>query len=139
MYVRWYLPMKIKKDIINKIIAHAQKGAPIEMCGYLTGQDNIVSKHYELTNIDHSEDHFSFDPQEQFAAVKDARANGLEVCAVYHSHPVTPARPSQEDIRLAYDPSISYVIISLADGVEDVKSFKIRDAQVTPETIEIVE
>lgn len=131
--------MKIKKDIIKKIIAHAKQGAPIEMCGYLAGQDNVVNKHYELTNVDNSEDHFTFDPQEQFATIKDARANGLDVCAVYHSHPVTPARPSQEDIRLAYDPNISYVIVSLADGGEDVKSFKIKDAQVTPEDIEIVE
>jgi proteasome lid subunit RPN8/RPN11 len=131
--------MKIKKDIIAKIIKHAQSGLPIEMCGYLAGEDGVITKHYELTNIDNSEEHFSFDPKEQFATVKDARANSLEIYAVYHSHPATPARPSQEDIKLAYDPNISYVIISLADGTEDVKSFKIKDAKVTPEDIEGVE
>ena len=130
--------MKIKKDILGRIIAHAKKMAPIEACGYLASQDDVVNKHYELTNIDQSEEHFSFDPAEQFAAVKDARVNGFEVCAVYHSHPATPARPSQEDIKLAYDPNISYVIASLADGGEDVKSFKIKNAQVTPEDIEII-
>ena len=130
--------MKIKKDIINAIIEHAQSGTPIEVCGYLAGQNGVVTKHYELTNIDQSAEHFSFDPKEQFTAVKDARVKGLEICAVYHSHPATPARPSQEDIRLAYDPSISYVIVSLANGKEDVKSFKIKDGQVTPETIQVV-
>lgn len=130
--------MKIKKEIISNIITHAKSGTPIEMCGYLASENGTVSKHYELTNIDQSEDHFTFDPKEQFDTVKDARKNGLEVCAVYHSHPVTPARPSEEDIKLAYDPNISYVIISLADGGENVKSFKIKDAQVTPEEIEIV-
>jgi proteasome lid subunit RPN8/RPN11 len=131
--------MKIKKDIINKIVEHAQRGAPVEMCGYLAAEDDVVIKHYELTNIDAREDHFSFAPAEQFAAMKDARAHGLQVCAVYHSHPVTPARPSPEDIRLAYDPRISYVIISLADSGKDVKSFKIKDGQVTPEMIEIIQ
>lgn len=131
--------MKIRKDVIDKIIAHAKNGAPIESCGYLAGRDGVVRRHYELTNVDQSEEHFSFDPAEQFAAVKDARANGLEVCAVYHSHPATPARPSREDIRLAYDPTISYVIVSLANGGEDIRSFKIRDSQVIPEDIEIVE
>lgn len=130
--------MKIKKDIVEKIIAHAKKLTPIEACGYLASQDDIVSKHYELTNTDKSEEHFSFDPAEQFSTVKDARANGFEVCAVYHSHPATPARPSKEDIKLAYDPNISYVIASLADEGEDVKSFKIKDGQVTPEDIEII-
>jgi len=130
--------MKVQKDIIDHIVAHAQKGVPIEMCGYLASRDGVVCKHYELTNIDQAEEHFSFDPAEQFATIKDARQQGLDVCAVYHSHPVTPARPSQEDIRLAYDPNISYVIVSLADGGQDVKSFKIKDGQVSPESIEIV-
>ncbi len=131
--------MRIKKDIIDKIVAHAKGGVPIEMCGYLASQDGVVNRHYELTNVDNSEDHFTFDPKEQFDTVKDARNNGLEVCAVYHSHPVTPARPSAEDIKLAYDTNISYVIVSLADGGEDVRSFKIKDGQVSPEDIEIVE
>ena len=130
--------MKIKKEIYKNIVAHAKKLAPIEACGYLASQNDVIIKHYELTNIDQSEEHFSFDPAEQFATVKDARANALDVQAVYHSHPATPARPSQEDIKLAYDPNISYVIISLADGGEDVKSFKIKNAQVTPEEVEIV-
>lgn len=134
-----YLFMKIKRSIIDNIIVHAKGGIPIEMCGYLASQDGVVTKHYELTNVDNSEDHFTFDPKEQFETLKDARNKGLEVCAVYHSHPVTPARPSEEDIKLAYDPNISYVIVSLANGECDVKSFKIKDSQVLPEDIEIVE
>ncbi|VAX36251.1 Mov34/MPN/PAD-1 [hydrothermal vent metagenome] len=131
--------MKIKKEIRESIIAHAQKGMPIEMCGYLAGQDGVITKHYELTNIDNSPEHFSFDPKEQFVTIKDARTNGLKVYAVYHSHPETPARPSEEDIKLAYDPTISYVIVSLAADEPDVKSFKIKDSAVAPEEIEIVE
>lgn len=130
--------MKIKQDIRDRIIAHAQKLAPVECCGYLAQADGVICRHYELTNIDNSPEHFSFDPKEQFTAIKNARGQGLEVGAVYHSHPATPARPSAEDIRLAYDPQISYVIISLADGKEDIKSFKIKDGQVTLEEVEIV-
>ena len=131
--------MKIKQDIISKIIEHAKREAPVEACGYLAAKDGIVERHYDLTNIDHSEDHFSFDPKEQFAIVKDARAKGYEVCAVYHSHPATPARPSVEDINLAYDPVISYVIVSLAGGQEDVKSFKIAGGKAEREDLEIVD
>jgi len=130
--------MKIKKDILNNIINHAKKLAPIEACGYLASKDGIIGKHYELTNIDQSEEHFSFDPKEQFDCVKEARGSGLEVSAVYHSHPATPARPSAEDIKLAFDPNINYVIVSLANDHEDVKSFRIVDAKVEVEKIEIV-
>ncbi len=130
--------MKIHREIRDQIIAHARKEAPLEACGYLASKDGIVVKHYALTNTDKSEEHFSFDPKEQFETVRDARKNGLEVSAVYHSHPVSPARPSEEDKRLAYDPNISYVIVSLAGGGVDVKSFRIVPSAVTPEPIEII-
>ena len=55
--------MKIKKDIIDKIIAHAKSGAPIEVCGYLAGQNGVISRHYELTNIDDSEEHSGRRPE----------------------------------------------------------------------------
>lgn len=131
--------MRIKKEIIDKIIAHAKQGLPLEICGYLASTNGVFSHHYEMTNIDQNQEHYSMDMNEQMKTVKEARAKGFELGAVYHSHPVTPARPSTEDIKLAYDPNISYVIISLADGGEDVKSFKIKDSQVTPEGIEIIE
>jgi len=125
----------IKKDVLEKIIAHAKKDLPNEACGYLAGSDGVVTHSYQLTNIDHSPEHFSFDPSEQFTAVKDARNKGLQILANYHSHPETPSRPSQEDIRLAYDPEIGYVIISLATAEPVVKSFRIKDGSATNEDL----
>jgi proteasome lid subunit RPN8/RPN11 len=59
--------------------------------------------------------------------------------AIYHSHPETPARPSDEDIRLALTPDVSYVIISLADvGTPDIKSYKISSGNVEKEAIELI-
>ncbi|MFQ5952875.1 MAG: M67 family metallopeptidase [Candidatus Omnitrophota bacterium] len=130
--------MKIKKEVIDKLIEHAKRDAPVEACGYLARKDDIITAHYELLNIDKSEEHFSFDPKDQFATVKDARTKGLEVCAVYHSHPQSPARPSPEDLKLAFDPNMSYVIVSLAGGEEDVKSFRITGSKLEPEELEVI-
>lgn len=129
--------MKIKKEIIKKIIAHAKRDAPIEACGYLASKAGIVAKHYEMTNINKSQEHFSFAPEEQFEVVKDARAGGLEICAVYHSHPETDARPSPEDIKLAFDPNLVYVIVSLQKGKQDVKAFTIKHGKVEGVKMEI--
>ena len=115
----------IKRDVLNQIIVHAKGDLPNEACGYLAGEDGVVTFAYHLTNIDHSPEHFYLDPAEQFKTVKDARSKGLQILANYHSHPVTPSRPSQEDIRLAFDPDISYVIISLAETEPVAKSFRI--------------
>ena len=128
----------IKRDVLNQIIAHAKGELPNEACGYLAGSDGAVTLGYPLTNVDHSPEHFSFDPAEQFKTVKDARNKGLQILANYHSHPETPSRPSQEDIRLAFDPDISYVIISLALPEANVKSFRIVNGQVEKEDIEVV-
>jgi [CysO sulfur-carrier protein]-S-L-cysteine hydrolase len=125
-------------EVYNGIIAHAQKDLPNEACGYLAGKKGIVTHFFELTNIDHSPEHFSFDPAEQFSTVKQARKAGLEIVANYHSHPETPARPSEEDIRLAYDPGIHYLIVSLAERETPVvKAFLIRNGKVVQEEITI--
>lgn len=130
--------LKIPLSIYEEIQQHSIKDLPIEACGYLAGKDEQIAYSIAMTNIDKSSEHFSFEPQEQFDAFKKAQKDGLRLIGVYHSHPSTPARPSQEDIKLAYDSSISYVIISLKEKEPVVKSFKIKDNNVTNEIIEVI-
>ena len=109
----------LKKSDYERMLAHAQKELPDEACGLIAGAvdgtDKTISKVYLLTNIDHSNEHFSLDPREQLNAVKDMRANGLRPLGNWHSHPESPSRPSEEDKRLAYDSSASYLILSLME------------------------
>jgi len=130
--------LRIHKRILEDMLAHAREELPIEACGYLAGNDGVVTARYEMKNIDNSSEHFSFDVQEQFSVMKDARSKGLVLLAVYHSHPATRARPSEEDIKLAVDPGVSYVIASLAGNKEEVKSYKIRDGIVEHEHMEVL-
>lgn len=130
--------LKIRREAVAEIIAHARQEAPLEACGYLAEKDGIVVVAYPLTNADASEEHYSLKPEEQFAAVRKMRAAGMKPRAIYHSHPATEARPSEEDIRLAYDPEISYVIVSLAGERETVNSFRINGASVEKEAVEIL-
>jgi proteasome lid subunit RPN8/RPN11 len=131
-------PLKIEINTYNAIITHAERVLPHEACGYLAKKNGVVCHHYELSNTDQAADHFSMDPKEQFAAIKDMRMRGLTLCAVYHSHPETPARASAEDIRLAYDPDINYVIISMMSKDRVVRSFKICKGAVTPVPFEVL-
>ncbi|MGN0587382.1 MAG: M67 family metallopeptidase [Oscillospiraceae bacterium] len=122
--------IKISKQDYEKILRHAESVIPEEACGLIAGENTadgrIIKKVYILTNIDHSNEHFSLDPKEQLAAIKDMRANGLVPLGNWHSHPESPSRPSDEDKRLAYDSSASYLILSLMDRTAPVlNSFKI--------------
>jgi proteasome lid subunit RPN8/RPN11 len=129
--------MTLAASVRDEIIAHALRDAPIEACGYLAEKDGVVSRLFRLTNADASPEHYTLVPAEQFAAVREMRKSGHDLRAVYHSHPASPPRMSQEDLRLAFDCGLSYVIISLAGEEPIVKSFTIHNGAALEEDIEL--
>ena len=136
--------IKISKADLQKIVDHAVSELPNEACGLIAGRiegdDKIIEKVYLLTNIDKSNEHFSLDPKEQLAAIKDMRAAGLSPLGNWHSHPESPSRPSDEDKRLAYDKNASYMILSLMDRENPVlNSFHIEGDEATKEELIIEE
>ena len=127
--------LKIPQHIYDDMIAHARTDSPSKSAGFSAAGRDTIAAIYRMTNTDQSNEHFMMDPREQFAVVKELRTAGLEMSAIYHSHPETPARPSEEDIRLALTPGISHVIVSLAAaGQPVVRSFKITTASLTPKS-----
>lgn len=118
---------------------HAMWDISKEACGYLGAVNGTINTCYRMRNMDDSDEHFTLDPGEQFSVIRDMRKSGIKLAAVYHSHPETPARPSEEDIRLANDPNVSYVIVSLADGDVSIKSFRIKKGKAVSEEIELVD
>ena len=128
----------------DKMYEHALKNRPEEACGLIAGTDREdgvreIKKVYLLTNIDHTNEHFSIDPKEQLQAVKDMRAEGLTPLGNWHSHPESPSRSSKEDIRLAFDSRASYLILSLMDDDNPVlNSFHVENGISSKEELEIV-
>ncbi len=114
------MKIKISREDFDRIYEHALSERPNEACGLVAGidgEDGVrrIQKVYLLTNIDHTNEHFSIDPREQLKAVKDMRENGLQPIGNWHSHPESPSRPSEEDKRLANDSKASYLILSLME------------------------
>ena len=125
------LKLQIPNRIYEKMLEQARAEAPIEACGILAGKKQRIEKFYPMTNVDQSSDHFMMEPKEQFAVVKDIRTAGLEMLAIYHSHPETPARPSAEDIKLALTPDVIYVIVSLqATNASAIRGFLIKGGNI---------
>jgi proteasome lid subunit RPN8/RPN11 len=133
--------IEITRDDYNKILEYARQELPNEACGLIAGTDGDdgvrrIEKVYLLTNIDHSNEHFSIDPKEHIQSIKDMRSNGLKPLGNWHSHPESPSRPSEEDKRLAYDKDASYMILSLMDDNNPVlNSFHVEDGIVTKEEL----
>jgi proteasome lid subunit RPN8/RPN11 len=127
--------MRIRKGVIERIVAHAEQEAPIEACGFLMGSNGLVTRDFPVTNAEGREDHYTFDPEEQFRAYSVAGKEDLDIVGVYHSHPKSPPQPSAEDIRLAHDTALLYVIVSLMEGKGAVKAFSIREGKTEEEAL----
>jgi len=133
------LSLEIPNIIFEQMVAQTKAEAPIEACGILAGRESRVEKLYKMTNADRRSDHFMMEPKEQFKVIKDVREAGLEMLAIYHSHPATPARPSAEDNRLALTPDVTYIIVSLQNGDHPaVKGFLMENGSMTEVPVRIV-
>lgn len=130
--------LRIDRRVYDDMLMAAKRAAPLEACGLCGGQDGHVTRFYELTNVDLSPEHFGMKPEEQFAAVKDMRAAGLQMLAIWHSHPASAAQMSDEDLRLAYTPDTIYLILSLANpGNPDLRGFTVKDGRPVQVAVEI--
>jgi len=120
----------IPEKLLSELISHCKEAYPFEACGILAGKGNVVRKLYRMTNIEKSGFSYLMDPKEQFSVMKELRAQGLEMTAIYHSHPASDAFPSPKDIDLAFYEDSFYVIASLVREEPLVKAFEVRNGSV---------
>lgn len=112
-------------------MAHARAEAPKEACGLIAGRDSHPTRVIRCANAHPAPvTRYSIDPREQLRAFRDMEANGEELIAIYHSHPVTQAYPSPTDRGEAHYPEAFYVLVSLRDAAPEVRAFRVRDGWV---------
>ena len=138
--------LKIAREHVEAMIAHAREDHPDEACGVIVGSEgsDVATRLVRMINADRSPTFYRFDPQEQFELYKTMDAAGEEIVVVYHSHTSTEAYPSRTDIALASEPQAHYVLVSTAesaasDGPVSVRSYRIVDGSVTEEEIDVTE
>ena len=122
--------IRIRENEYQEMVTYCKGKLPLEACGRLAGRINDgnseIEKIYCLSNADESRNHFSMIPKEQFHAIKDMREKGYELLGNFHSHPSTGAVPSREDLRLACDRHLIYLLLSLKKEEEtDLRAYRI--------------
>jgi len=118
------------------MIRRASDGYPEEVCGLLAGvvggRLGRAVSHYPVENALHSPVAYEMEPSAQVRAMIAIESKGLELVAIYHSHPTGPAAPSRSDIAQALYPDTAQIIISLADRSQPTASaYLIRDDRAT--------
>ena len=119
------MSVRIRRRVIDAIIDHARRDAPLECCGLLAARDGIIDESIPVRNLEASPVVFLIDPRDHFAALKRARAEGREIVGAYHSHPRSPAIPSATDLAEAHYEEFFYVIASLAADQPDVRVYRL--------------
>jgi proteasome lid subunit RPN8/RPN11 len=133
--------MNLRGEHLASIIAHARETAPAECCGLIGGIEDQNSKTvYRLRNVTlDPELAYEAAPEELFAAQRQMRERGEGLLAIYHSHPRSnDPSPSETDVRLAYYPSATYLIVGLGADEPVVKAFKISERKQCWQQVEYV-
>ena len=126
--------MRISRADWNELIAHAREEAPNECCGYARVDDGRVERVFRGENTRHSPYGFDLDSKSLLAA-NQLDDDGFGV-AVYHSHPRSPAEPSEQDRNLAQYPDWTYLIVSLL-GQGEVRAWKIANGRIEEQALEV--
>lgn len=138
--------LRLGEPLMEQIHAHGVRDYPNECCGALLGReearDRTVRGLLPLANqrSDSPQNRFSITSEEVRRAEKEARAKGWELIGWYHSHPDSPARPSDFDREHAW-PWYSYIILQVEKGEpREMRSWRLDQdrTRYEEETIEFI-
>jgi proteasome lid subunit RPN8/RPN11 len=101
--------LSLTKSQLEVMRAHVQACAPLEGCGLLAGSNNKVTRVILIANKAQSPVKFRMDPVEQLRAFDQIEADGLELLAIFHSHPAGPETLSATDIAEAGYPVVQII------------------------------
>ena len=113
--------IQVARTALERIRAHAAASYPEECVGALLGDADgarkLALEAHPLPNASATERErrYASGPEAMRAVEETARARGLDVIGIYHSHPDHPARPSETDREHAW-PWYSYLIVSVEQG-----------------------
>lgn len=110
------------------LVAHAKSEAPLECCGLLAGTVGTdgtarVIGQYPLVNAAASPVRFESDPRSMFDAVRAITRAGLDILAVYHSHPTSAPVPSKTDLAENYSEDVMTLIVGLTTDPPTVRAW----------------
>jgi proteasome lid subunit RPN8/RPN11 len=105
---------------IHQIKSEGVVAYPAECCGLLVGngETSAVIDIVPSSNLlcSQGNNRFEIDPQTRINLERELRGTANIIIGHYHSHPDHPARPSQTDFEMAYEPNLIWFIVSILAG-----------------------
>ena len=132
--------LRIDREIIDAIVAHARRDHPDEACGVVAGPagSDTPTRLIPMDNAERSSTFYRFDSIEQFRVWREMDDRDEEPVVIYHSHSATGAFPSRTDVDLAGEPGAHYLLVSTREpDITEIRSFRIVAGVVTEEPVQV--
>ncbi|HED18192.1 MAG TPA: M67 family peptidase [Gammaproteobacteria bacterium] len=129
----------LPRQLVNRILHQAQSSPDAEICGLIAAKGGRPLRCIPIANVSNQPHHlFAMDPKRQIDALRRIREQGEELFGIYHSHPHSPAQPSDRDLQQAGYPDALYIIVSLnTRGVLEMRGFRLREDKAVQVQLEI--
>jgi proteasome lid subunit RPN8/RPN11 len=97
---------------LEVVLNHVQACLPEEGCGLIAGRGRVIQRVFPIRNQARSTTEFVMDPEQQVETLLYLEDQGLELLAIFHSHPAGPSLPSPRDLADAAYPGVVHIILS---------------------------
>ena len=106
----------IERRHFNALLEHARDGYPDEVCGLIGGRDEVATTVARIPNVASTPRvRFEMDRRIMVETIIGFQRAGLDVVAIYHSHPAGGFEPSRTDIAEAAWPDAICLIVDVSD------------------------
>ena len=124
--------LQIDDVFFKEMAEHGLREFPNEACGLLAGRGGSPVRFFAMKNLDASPVSYRLDPKEQLHVFDEMDDEGLDLLGIFHTHTHSDAYPSETDMKLAFYPDASYLVMSLSDREHPVlRGFKIVEGEIT--------
>jgi proteasome lid subunit RPN8/RPN11 len=135
--------IRLRREHVDAMIAHALEDAPVECCGVLASKDGFVASVNRARNLEASPYRFKIDPLEYAKLERRLDDAGEAPTGFYHSHTGSDPVPSPTDVRMMgafFGPPYVHFVIGVKDREKpEVRCWYIQDGDKIEQKFEIVE
>jgi [CysO sulfur-carrier protein]-S-L-cysteine hydrolase len=130
--------------LLDILFRDARAAAPLECCGLLAGHIadgvGIVTTRFTIGNDGASPTAYETNARDMLRAFRAMRESGIELLAIYHSHPASEPVPSRRDIECnTYGDSVVHLIVSLAGAKPEARGWWLAEDGCCEAAVEVVE
>ncbi len=135
--------MTISRQVLEAVAAHAGEAFPRECCGVLLDRpdDPLTASHVlraENVEQSHPDQQYVLGHKAHLNAVQMESLGEAQILGYYHSHPNGGEKPSRRDKEQAVA-GVTYLIVAVCNGVAEHAAWRLKDAQLVREPLEVRE